>query len=123
MTTWLNTLLPALSFVLLKRPNADELCEILTDWYDEINERKNTKFYRQYQEIKEEYSQFSQNTPYQIHPNAITTSKMIGTKKIAKRLQELRDSGQINLEIPKITAEKEIKEQSSQQSQIQIPPK
>ncbi|CAG8676761.1 2358_t:CDS:10, partial [Ambispora leptoticha] len=38
--------------------------------------------------LKEEYNNFSQNTPYQIHPTAITTSKMIDTKQIVQLLQD-----------------------------------
>ncbi|RIA79323.1 hypothetical protein C1645_840960, partial [Glomus cerebriforme] len=72
-----------------QRPGARELLEIISDWIDENvykRIRKNTPFYRQYRELKDEYNTFSQK-PYQIYSNATTTSKMIDTKRITKLLE------------------------------------
>ncbi|KLL01724.1 MAG: hypothetical protein MRERC_7c007 [Mycoplasmataceae bacterium RC_NB112A] len=49
-----------------QRPGARELLEIISDWIDENvykRIRKNTPFYRQYRELKDEYNTFSQK-PY-----------------------------------------------------------
>ncbi|CAG8546987.1 39214_t:CDS:10 [Gigaspora margarita] len=40
-------------------------------------------------ESEQEYNTFSQSTPYQIHPTATTTSKMIDTKQIITKLQQI----------------------------------
>ncbi|KLL02370.1 MAG: hypothetical protein MRERC_2c109 [Mycoplasmataceae bacterium RC_NB112A] len=50
------------------------------------------------QEIKQKYNTFSQNTPYQIHPTATTTSKMIDTNEITRRLNELGLSEKVNIQ-------------------------
>ncbi|CAG8747089.1 12454_t:CDS:2, partial [Racocetra fulgida] len=67
------------------RPNIDEL-EIPQLLKDLIKKKESIEFKQQYQSIKEKYNHFSENTPYQIHPSAITTSKMINTKEITTRL-------------------------------------
>ncbi|CAI2188905.1 12746_t:CDS:2 [Funneliformis geosporum] len=41
---------------------------------------------------RSEYNTFSKNTPYQIHPTAITTSKMIDTRQITELLSNLDHS-------------------------------
>ena len=53
----------------------------------EIENKKNTSFYQQYQVIAEEYNYFSQNTPYQIRPNTVVTSQMISIKEIKQKLK------------------------------------
>ncbi|CAG8785252.1 8458_t:CDS:1, partial [Cetraspora pellucida] len=61
---------------------------IIDYWYYEIRDlRKKTPFSQQYQALEKEYKTFSNSVPYQIHPNAITTSKMINTKQITQLLQ------------------------------------
>src|SRR4051812_25413996 len=49
---------------------------------------KNTEFIRQFRELKSEYNRFAKNTPYKIHPNAITISKPISTKEIFRLFQD-----------------------------------
>jgi len=72
-----------------KRPTTWELEETIRNWcFDKIIKRKDSLFVQQYQAIKEQYNTFIQNTPYQIHPQAITTSKMIDTKQITEKLQQ-----------------------------------
>ncbi|CAG8504141.1 10021_t:CDS:2 [Cetraspora pellucida] len=75
--------------------------------------------------LAEAYNTFSQNTPYQIHPNATTTSKMIDTKQITQRLQQI-DSGQLDLKInTQLLANLQIQEEQEQTSlqaqQLQTP--
>lgn len=116
-----------------KRPNAEELWKITSDWNDEIGSRskKNTEFYQQYLEIAAEYNSWSKNAHYQIHPVAITTSKFINTKQITQQLEKLKineqlgqDSKQVDLEISEtITEIAENEEQTSLQTQIEQPPK
>ncbi|MCE8162856.1 MAG: protein kinase [Candidatus Moeniiplasma glomeromycotorum] len=79
-----------------KRPRAGELYNIIDNWTGEIRDKDNTTFYQQYQEIEAEYNTFSQNTPYQIHSNAVLTSKMIDTKQITERLMEYSQSLELN---------------------------
>ncbi|CAG8717959.1 11107_t:CDS:2, partial [Racocetra fulgida] len=100
------------------RPDIDKVLipQLLKDLIKkkEIKDRKNAKFHQQYQTIEKEYNTFSQK-PYQIHPNATLTSKMIDTKEITTRLQSLKiGSKQIDFDIP---------EEDEQQPQIEIPPK
>ncbi|CAG8575920.1 6596_t:CDS:2, partial [Ambispora leptoticha] len=63
-----------------KRPSAEKLREII----DEIR--------GYYKETEQEYNTFSQSTPYQIHPTAITTSKLINTKKISELISSRMSS-------------------------------
>jgi hypothetical protein len=70
------------------RPKAEELEGIICNWKEEIESKKNTPFYQQYKEVEAEYNTFYKNTPYQIHSNAITTSKMIDTKQITELLSK-----------------------------------
>ncbi|CAG8596576.1 1264_t:CDS:2 [Cetraspora pellucida] len=77
--------------------------------------RRSTKFYYQYQSIKDEYNNFSQNTPYQIHPKAITASKPINTKQIAELVKNLQKSEQTSSKLTEVASkikeiEKKIKE-------------
>ncbi|CAG8748756.1 17400_t:CDS:1, partial [Cetraspora pellucida] len=62
-----------------------------------------TEFSRQLQEIEQKYNNFSQTTPYQIHSNVITTSKMIDTKEISRLLQEGGDSKVVSCLIDFVT--------------------
>ncbi|CAH1757581.1 15537_t:CDS:2 [Entrophospora sp. SA101] len=73
-----------------KRPTAGEVEGIIDGWIDYDNGcvKEDTQFYLRYQEIEQEYNTFSQNTPYQIHPTATLTSKMIDTKQITKLLSK-----------------------------------
>ncbi|CAG8612026.1 16107_t:CDS:2 [Cetraspora pellucida] len=51
--------------------------------------------------MEEECNTFSQNTPYQIHPTAITASKLINTKEIAELFQESEEQA-LEKELKKI---------------------
>ncbi|CAG8699603.1 5272_t:CDS:2, partial [Ambispora leptoticha] len=72
-----------------KRPGAEELEGIIGGWiYYSGRVKEDTPFYQQYQSLAEEYNQFSQNTPYQIHPTAIThklVKEFIQARKKMKR--------------------------------------
>ncbi|CAG8449634.1 11231_t:CDS:2 [Racocetra fulgida] len=95
-----------------KRLSAEELNKIISEGEKLLLYQQ---FRQQLQTLEQEYNTFSQNTPYQIHSNAITTSKMIDTKEITQKLQSLKiGSQQIDFEIP---------EEEQEQSQIEIPPK
>ncbi|CAG8453409.1 3900_t:CDS:2 [Ambispora gerdemannii] len=85
-------------------------------------------------EIEKEYNTFSQNTPYQIHPNATTTSKMIDTKQITQQLEKLKTIEEYhtkaleeltldNINLDKLNIQEDPQEQSSHQAQIQQLPK
>lgn len=94
----------------VQRPDVSELSDTIKGWIKEIEYEKNTEFYEQYQEIKKEYNHFSQNTPYQIHPTATTTSKLINTKKIAELLKNLSKSEENSSQLTKVKTTKQIKE-------------
>ena len=89
-----------------KRPNAEELGKIFNDWCSSSRTSsgvhfKKTPLYHQYQEIKDKYNIFSQNTPYQIYPAATLTSKPINTKKInelSQKFEEFSLSVELNLD-------------------------
>ncbi|CAG8506337.1 10709_t:CDS:2 [Cetraspora pellucida] len=85
-------------------------------WCSFCAEIKDTKFYQQYQEIEQEYNTWSQNTPYQIHCTATTTSKMIDTKQITQLLA----SKDLELNLANLNTQEEPEQT---QAQIQIPPK
>lgn len=87
-----------------KRPSASELRVFDSRGYEDKEE--------------EEYNTFSLNTPYQTHPQAITTSKLINTKQITQLLQQI-DSGLISLNLDNLNLEGT----PEQTSQIEIPPK
>ncbi|KLL04733.1 MAG: hypothetical protein MRERV_13c031 [Mycoplasmataceae bacterium RV_VA103A] len=88
-----------------QRPSANELEKNLDNWVYQINsevykyydygddghDEISKVFFRQYLEIVKGYNHFSKNTPYQIHPAATTTSKMIDTKEIVAKLQGLKN--------------------------------
>ena len=91
------------------------------------------------------YDYFSQNTPYQIHPNTITHSQLINTKQITQQLGELRNNEEYhtkslevlnldNFNLDELNISQDPQEESSnrtsstqressRQAQIQIPPK
>jgi len=71
-----------------KRPSAEELGKIIDSWINYKGVVKDTPFCQQYQAIEQEYNTFSQK-PYQIHPNATLTSKMIDTKQITRKLETM----------------------------------
>ncbi|CAG8456634.1 7225_t:CDS:2 [Scutellospora calospora] len=98
-----------------QRPSAGNLNGIVGSWNDEVRDKKNAPFYQQYQSLEQEYNLFSQNTPYQIHPTAITTSKPINTKQITQLLA----SKDLELNLDNLN----IQEEPEQTSQIEIPPK
>ncbi|CAG8742560.1 4245_t:CDS:2, partial [Racocetra persica] len=92
-----------------------------------VAKKVNTPFYQQYQKIVTGYDTFSQNTPYQIKPGIITTSKLINTKEIIKELQISQtssDSKQVDFQIPTEElnqlnlSENQSTEQPRQQAQI-----
>ena len=91
-----------------KRPNSRELWKTILNWKSEVVTKKSTIFYHQYQVIENEYNHFSQNTPYQIHPVAVTTSKMIDTKKIAELVKKMQENEQTLSRLTKIA--EQIKE-------------
>jgi len=113
------------------RPSAEDLHKVISNWSYDISEKKDTEFYLQYQEIEEEYNTFSQNTPYQIHPTVILSSKPINTKPIAQQLERLeigeeyhaRALEKLTLDNFDLDIQEDPQEQSSTQAQIQIPPK
>jgi serine/threonine protein kinase len=82
-----------------KRPNALELRRIVNDWVDWLKGKLegNTPLYQRYQALEKEYNTFSQNTPYQIHPTATITSKMIDTEQITERLKTM-EYGSLSIE-------------------------
>ena len=86
----------------LKRPTTDELFSIIENWFDENdNIRKNTEFYKQYEEA-EEFNQsitsklntsLNISSPsYTTHPQAIYTSRLLDYKN----LPEPQNSKEIN---------------------------
>ncbi|CAI2161905.1 5556_t:CDS:2 [Funneliformis geosporum] len=89
-----------------KRLTAGEVHETFYSWlYEVIENKENSPFYQQYLEIEKEYSHFSQNTPYQIHPTATLTSKPINTKPTNKLLQKIEEnniSQSVDLDIDKL---------------------
>lgn len=99
-----------------KRPTAEELKKIIESYYEEIEEKKDTEFYQQYQEIESEHDHFSQNTPYQIHPTAVVCSKPINTKKINEQLYTFNSD---SLLVPRLESDYE----NFPGTQIEIPPK
>ncbi|CAG8616801.1 185_t:CDS:2 [Ambispora leptoticha] len=120
------------------RPEIDKVP--LPHWYEEIlyENKEKTEFYHQYQALEQEYHTFSQNTPYQIHPTAITHSKAINTQQITQLLQKIKPTSNLEaiIEIPEtsysleddfgldeLNLEDTQTEQETTTSQIQIPPK
>jgi len=87
-----------------KRLNSGELKEVINSWDKEVKAQGNTLFYYQYQAIKDEYNSWSQSTHYHIHPNAITTSRLINTQEIARLFQESEEQA-LEQEIKKIKRE------------------
>ncbi|MCE8163176.1 MAG: protein kinase [Candidatus Moeniiplasma glomeromycotorum] len=63
-----------------RRPSAEELDKITSDWWKEINYHQNTEFTQQVEETESGYK----NSPYRIHPKTITTSRLIDTRKITE---------------------------------------
>lgn len=121
----------------LKRPTANELEKDLSSYYDEIKEKRNTKFTQQLQEA-EEYNQLLPKgikfPKYKVHPEAIYTSRILPTKKqITELLQHSKEINNefwgsrnidLNLEvIENLGIQEDSQEESSIQAQIQIPPK
>ncbi|CAG8513541.1 9180_t:CDS:2 [Ambispora leptoticha] len=88
-------------------------------------------------EKEQEYNQFSQNTPYQTHPTAITHSKSINTQQITQLLQKIKPTSNLEaileFELPETSysleddfglAELNLAEETEETtSQIEIPPK
>src|SRR5436190_763471 len=80
----------------LKRPTADELYNIIKNWYNEVDNNKNkddediefSEFYKQYKEAEEfnESMTSSSNvvspTSYTTHPQAIYTSRLLDYKEL-----------------------------------------
>ncbi|CFW93055.1 putative Non-specific protein-tyrosine kinase [endosymbiont DhMRE of Dentiscutata heterogama] len=114
-----------------QRPNAEELERIINNWREGVcGYAGETQFSQQYQEIEKEYNTFSQTTPYQIHPTAITTSRLINTKEITQKLQQKKieeyhtgTTEELSLDkFDELTIQKaQTEEQTS--TQTQIPPK
>jgi len=71
-----------------KRPSIKELDVIISSWCKDYGISEDTLFCQQYETIEKECENFSQNTPYQIYPSAITTSRPIDTKEIAELFQK-----------------------------------
>ncbi|CAJ0762305.1 7589_t:CDS:2, partial [Entrophospora sp. SA101] len=84
-------------------------------------------------DLKLEYNQFFLNTPYQISPTTVTTSKLINTKQITQLLKlkvseeyhtkTLEELTLDNFNLDELTIQEDPQEQSSTQAHIQIPPK
>lgn len=83
-----------------QRPNAEELEEIINNWSNREDARDVT-FYHQYLKIINEYNRFSENNPYKLPFSAVTHSKPINTKEIAKLFQESEEKA-LKEEIKKI---------------------
>lgn len=87
-----------------QRPTTSVLDKVASGYYygrkeDEREEisgcsyhKKDFEFIRQREEIESEYNQWSQNTPYRIHPNTVTASKPINSEKISKLVRNLPKS-------------------------------
>ena len=84
----------------LKRPTADELCDIIYNWRNEVGDEKDTEFYRQYKEAEEFNESMTSNSnvispsPYTTHPQAIYTSRLLDYKE----LPEPQNSKEINIQ-------------------------
>jgi len=59
-----------------KRPVASELWENLDNWWWEIDEKKNSQFFRQYKE-KEQFLNNISSLSYKVHPEAFYTSRSL----------------------------------------------
>jgi serine/threonine protein kinase len=92
-----------------QRLTAKELYEIISSWSNEVKSKKNTEFCRQYQEIKDEYNYWTQNTPYK--PSTVMTGKTMNTEQIAEAAKKLPKSKEISSYLSKINDQiKEIEE-------------
>jgi serine/threonine protein kinase len=105
-----------------KRPTVNELFNTFSCWIKkDIDEqvifyseklslkeafsiKENTEFYQQYQEIKDKYNQFSQNTPYKFSSLSVTHSQLINTQEIARLFQASQEKA-LKEEIKKIERE------------------
>ncbi|RHZ35955.1 protein kinase [endosymbiont GvMRE of Glomus versiforme] len=74
-----------------KRPKIGEVYKKLQAWKNEIKNKENTEFYRQYKE-KEQFLNNQTTLDYQIHPSAVYTSRLLDFKN----LPEPRNSKEIN---------------------------
>jgi len=89
-----------------ERPTANELHEVLTDWFNEIYWERNTEFYQQYRETKKFNQEFnspmidSSASSYQTHFQAVYTSRLLPTKEIV-RLSESSPEQSFEQEIKK----------------------
>ncbi|CAI2164578.1 18997_t:CDS:2 [Funneliformis geosporum] len=90
----------SLAFKIYKNPTERPKKELFIN----INQN-NVEFASQVQEIEEEYSHWSQNTPYYIYCNMVTTSRPINTKEIVQLFQKSKKRA-LEQELKKI--EKEI---------------
>ena len=78
----------------LNRPTADELHDIVYNWWSEVNKEKDTEFYKQYKEAEESMtSKLNTSLPsYTTHPQAVYTSRLLNYKN----LPEPQNSKEIN---------------------------
>lgn len=81
-----------------QRPSAEELGKTISDLTNEIEDKKRLNLPYQFQELESEYNHWSKNTPYQIHPTAVTTSELI-------KLFQNPDDNVLELELKKIEEE------------------
>ena len=98
----------------LKRPKADELHNIIYNWWNEIDNNKNkddediefSEFYKQYKEAEEfnESITSSSNavspTSYTTHPQAIYTSRLLDYKKLPEPQNSKEVNDQFYAEFP-----------------------
>ncbi|CAI2188659.1 6763_t:CDS:2 [Funneliformis geosporum] len=114
------------------RPNLDKV-PLPQEVKDFIKKKviftNSTSFYQQFQEIEAEYNTFSKNTPYQIHTNAIITSKMIDTNQITELLNKSKGINVMTENFDLLTINPldlvglNLKDNQEIQTQIEQPPK
>ncbi|RHZ35747.1 protein kinase [endosymbiont GvMRE of Glomus versiforme] len=75
-----------------KRPTANKLFKIINIWLNEIKSKKDTEFYRQYQDVEELTSRPNRVLDYQTDSQAIYTSRLLDTDN----LPEPQNSQEIN---------------------------
>ena len=83
----------------LKRPTIDELFNIICNWRDELEDKEDTEFYKQFIEVDGWSCPLESNTSLNIssyitHPHAIYTSRLLNYKN----LPEPQNSKEINVQ-------------------------
>jgi serine/threonine protein kinase len=114
-----------------KRPSAEKLNNITGIWqekkeltyWNEEEKLSYQQFRQQLQTLEKEYNTFSQNTPYQIYPNATTHSKLINTKQITEKLKTMEYSSSLQMDFLNLKLEDNQSEQKETVAQVEQPPK